>query len=80
MVDAAALAALPKEVLVGADMLTYRGLVNKVGTFALATLARSSGVPFYTLCSSARPNSSRPSRRIGRRSMYGNNVAHMSYS
>lgn len=56
MVDAAALAALPSAqlVLVGADMLTHRGLVNKVGTFALAALARTSGVPFYTLCGSAK--------------------------
>jgi translation initiation factor 2B subunit (eIF-2B alpha/beta/delta family) len=56
MVDTAALAAVPSAqlVLVGADMLTHRGLVNKTGTFALAILARASGVPFYTLCGSSK--------------------------
>jgi translation initiation factor 2B subunit (eIF-2B alpha/beta/delta family) len=39
-------------VLVGADMLTSRGLVNKAGTFAMATAARAVGKPFYTLCGS----------------------------
>jgi translation initiation factor eIF-2B subunit delta len=55
-VDAAALAAVPSAqlVIVGADMLTYRGLVNKIGTFALANVARASGVPFYTLCGSTK--------------------------
>ena len=39
-------------VLVGADMLTSKGIVNKVGTLALALAAKHSGVPMYTLCSS----------------------------
>lgn len=39
-------------VLVGADMLTTKGLVNKTGTLALALAAKHSGVPMYTLCSS----------------------------
>lgn len=39
-------------VLVGADMLTNKGLVNKVGTQALALAAKHSGVSMYTLCSS----------------------------
>ncbi|MBC8162433.1 MAG: translation initiation factor eIF-2B [Roseiflexaceae bacterium] len=39
-------------VLVGADMLTSKGLVNKVGTLALALAAHHSSVPVYTLCSS----------------------------
>jgi translation initiation factor eIF-2B subunit delta len=56
VVDAAALALIPdaSAVLVGADMLTHHGLVNKVGTLAFATMARASGVPFYTLCGSAK--------------------------
>ncbi len=54
MVDAAVVAAIPTAqlVLVGADMLSDRGLVNKVGTYALAMAARGAGVPFYTLCGS----------------------------
>lgn len=39
-------------VLVGADMLTNKGLVNKVGTQALALAAKHSGVSIYSLCSS----------------------------
>lgn len=39
-------------VLVGADMLTTKGLVNKVGTLALALATKHSGVPLYALCSS----------------------------
>jgi translation initiation factor 2B subunit (eIF-2B alpha/beta/delta family) len=39
-------------VLVGADMLSEAGLVNKAGTRMLATVARAAGVPFYTLCGS----------------------------
>ncbi|KAB8140916.1 translation initiation factor eIF-2B [Chloroflexia bacterium SDU3-3] len=39
-------------VLAGADMVTTKGLVNKVGTMALALAAKHSGVPMYTLCSS----------------------------
>lgn len=39
-------------VLVGADLLTATGLVNKIGTLALALAARSANVPMYTLCSS----------------------------
>jgi translation initiation factor 2B subunit (eIF-2B alpha/beta/delta family) len=51
-VDAAA-AALVQEaqlVLVGADLLSSRGLVNKLGTRALALAAEAARVPFYTLC------------------------------
>ncbi|MDZ4719152.1 MAG: translation initiation factor eIF-2B [Roseiflexaceae bacterium] len=56
MADTAALSAVPSAqlVLVGADMLTHRGLVNKTGTFGLAAIARASGVPFYTLCGSTK--------------------------
>ena len=39
-------------VLVGADMLTNRGLVNKLGTYRMASAARASGTPFYTICGS----------------------------
>jgi translation initiation factor eIF-2B subunit delta len=51
-VDAAA-AALVQEAqlgLVGADLLSNHGLVNRLGTRALALAAQVSGVPFYTLC------------------------------
>lgn len=39
-------------VLVGADSLSPLGLVNKVGTYALALAARAHRVPFYALCGS----------------------------
>lgn len=53
-------------VLVGADMLSTRGLVNKAGTRALATLAHAAGVPFYTLCGSQKflPPGFRPPRQL----------------
>lgn len=52
--DAAAIAAAAHAdlVLVGADMLTNRGLINKIGTRPMAIIAREAGVPFYTLCGS----------------------------
>jgi translation initiation factor 2B subunit (eIF-2B alpha/beta/delta family) len=52
--DKAALAAVAHAdlVLVGADMLTNRGLVNKTGTCAMAKFARETEKPFYTLCGS----------------------------
>jgi len=49
----AAVAALVQEaqlVLVGADLLSSRGLVNKIGTRTLALAAQAARVPFYTLC------------------------------
>ncbi|HWQ13477.1 MAG TPA: translation initiation factor eIF-2B [Roseiflexaceae bacterium] len=54
MVDAAAVAAAASAqlVLVGADLLSMQGLVNKVGTRALAAVAHDAGVPFYALCGS----------------------------
>jgi translation initiation factor eIF-2B subunit delta len=54
VVDTAAVEAVSSAelVLVGADMLSTHGLVNKIGTRALAAAARSAGVPFYTLCGS----------------------------
>lgn len=39
-------------VLVGADMLMHRGLVNKVGTYPMALAARDHGTPLYTVCGS----------------------------
>lgn len=39
-------------VLVGADMLSTHGLVNKVGTYGMALTARVNGVAFYALCGS----------------------------
>jgi translation initiation factor 2B subunit (eIF-2B alpha/beta/delta family) len=39
-------------VLVGADMLSTRGLVNKAGSHVLAAYAQRAGVPFYALCGS----------------------------
>lgn len=52
--DQAALTAIAQAdlVLVGADMLTNRGLVNRVGTFQMALAAGNTDTPFYTLCSS----------------------------
>ncbi|HEX9370909.1 MAG TPA: translation initiation factor eIF-2B [Roseiflexaceae bacterium] len=54
MLDEDAVAAIRHAdlVLVGADMLTNRGLVNKAGTHAMAIAARDCGTPFYTLCGS----------------------------
>lgn len=37
-------------VMVGADSISSRGLVNKMGTHALALAANAHGVPFYALC------------------------------
>jgi len=51
-VDAAA-ATLAKEAqlaLVGADLLSNNGVVNKIGTRALALVAQAVNIPFYTLC------------------------------
>lgn len=52
--DAAAIAAVAQAnlVLVGADMLSSAGLMNKVGTRALALAAQAANLPTYTLCSS----------------------------
>jgi translation initiation factor 2B subunit (eIF-2B alpha/beta/delta family) len=38
-------------VVVGADAVFPQGLVNKLGTHALAQVARLHQVPFYSLCS-----------------------------
>jgi translation initiation factor 2B subunit (eIF-2B alpha/beta/delta family) len=37
-------------VMVGADSVSGGGLVNKMGTYAIALAARDRGVPFYALC------------------------------
>jgi translation initiation factor eIF-2B subunit delta len=37
-------------VMVGADSISSRGLVNKMGTHALALAANAHAVPFYALC------------------------------
>lgn len=54
VVDTAAVAAVGDAdlVLVGADLLSSAGLVNKVGTRAMALAASAAGVPLHTLCSS----------------------------
>lgn len=51
--DAALLGFIPQAdmVAVGADCVTDSWLVNKVGTYALALIARSNRVPFYCLAS-----------------------------
>jgi translation initiation factor 2B subunit (eIF-2B alpha/beta/delta family) len=50
-VDAAASAFMQRAsvVLVGADSLSDRGLVNKLGTTSLALLARDAGIPCYAI-------------------------------
>ena len=52
IVDAAAAHFMDRAQLavVGADSLSARGLVNKVGTYGLALAARAHEVPFYALC------------------------------
>lgn len=54
LVDVAAIVAAVDAdlVLVGGDLLSSAGLVNKIGTRALALAARAGGVPLYPLCSS----------------------------
>jgi translation initiation factor eIF-2B subunit delta len=54
LTDPEALAAVARAdlVLVGAEMLTSQGVVNRAGTCALAHAAREHGKPFYTLCGS----------------------------
>ncbi|MFQ3662137.1 MAG: initiation factor 2B [Chloroflexaceae bacterium] len=54
VIDALAVALVPQMhlVLVGADYLDASGLVNKVGTYAIALAAGASKVPMYTLCGS----------------------------
>lgn len=54
MDDKAALKAIEDAdlVLVGADMVTNRGLVNKLGTYRMASAAKASGTSFYTICGS----------------------------
>jgi translation initiation factor eIF-2B subunit delta len=37
-------------ILMGADSLTAAGIVNKIGSHALAILARARKVPFFTVC------------------------------
>jgi len=37
-------------VMVGADSVSRDGLVNKMGTYAIALAARDQGVPLYALC------------------------------
>ncbi len=51
IVDAAApgMVAECDAVIVGADSLTSKGVVNKVGTYPLALSAKREGVPFYVL-------------------------------
>ena len=50
-VDAAASVFMRRSsvVLVGADSLSERGLVNKLGTTSLALLSRDAGIPCYTV-------------------------------
>lgn len=54
MVDALAVAytARVHVVLVGADHLNGRGLMNKAGTYGMAVAAGANNVPVYALCSS----------------------------
>lgn len=51
--DAAAAVVMPEValVLVGADALSPRGVVNKIGTRMIALAAREAAVPLYVLCS-----------------------------
>ncbi len=54
MIDALAISFVGRMdlVLVGADHLNSRGLMNKVGTYGLALAAQANHVPIYALCSS----------------------------
>lgn len=52
MVDAAIFSMLPRlqMIFVGADAISYRGLVNKIGTLGLCVTAKSAGIDCYALC------------------------------
>ena len=52
--DAAMTSMLPEVnlIMVGADSVSLRGLVNKVGTSGLALGAQARGIPLYALCGS----------------------------
>jgi translation initiation factor eIF-2B subunit delta len=54
IIDAAAALVLGETqlVLVGADSLSARGLVNKIGTHLIALAAREREIPFFAACSS----------------------------
>lgn len=54
LIDTAVIAAVQHAqlVLIGADLLSNQGLVNKVGTYPLAMVAGALGVPLYALCGS----------------------------
>ena len=54
IVDAAMLSVLPRVrmVMVGADSISSRGLVNKTGTSLLALAVQRQGADFYALCGS----------------------------
>lgn len=54
VVDSALFSILPEVdfVVVGADSLSINGLVNKLGTYAIAVGANESNIDFYTLCGS----------------------------
>lgn len=75
LIDSAAVAAVPTTqlVLVGAEHLSGKGLVNRVGTSVLALTAQAAGVPIYGLCGSekfmppayfAPPQPTRPAQEI----------------
>lgn len=52
MVDAAIFSMLPRiqMIFVGADAISHRGLVNKIGTLGLCVTAKSAGIECYALC------------------------------
>lgn len=54
VVDSALFSLMPDAdvIFIGADSLSSNGLVNKLGTSALAVAAKENGIDFYTLCSS----------------------------
>ncbi len=56
VIDAAApgLASEADLLIVGADAVAEEGLVNKVGTYALAVAASPSGTPCYALCGTSK--------------------------
>lgn len=50
--DAAVFTFLPEAscVMVGADAISLRGVVNKTGTCGIALAAKAQGIPFFALC------------------------------
>ena len=68
VIDAAVFSFLPEAscVMVGADAISLRGVVNKAGTYGIAVAAKARGIPFFALCGAQKllPESIRVTRDV----------------